>query len=141
MTLCTTGSLVEAPTPSVLSVLLARTIIATWSWSSSTSGSSPSSSASHSSPSSSSRSLFLFPLPLPLLFPFPFPLPLVGKGFFTGSAPSFLDGRLSGCFSQQSEATWPLFPQCLQRFGLGHSDCMWPGSPQLKQPLLRIGEP
>ena len=69
-------------------------------------------------------------LALALSFSFSFPLPLVGKGFFTGSAPSFFDGRLSGCFSQQSEATWPLFPQCLQRLDLGHSDCTKPGSPQ-----------
>ena len=68
-----------------------------------------------------------FPLPLPLLLLLPFPFPLEGKDFLPGSAPVllvFLDRRLSGCFSQQSEATWPLFPQCLQRFGLGHSDCI-----------------
>ena len=44
-------------------------------------------------------------------------------------------GFLSGCFSQQSFATWPFLPQWLHFLGSGQFSAKWPFFPQLKHVL------
>ena len=100
-----------------------------WSspWSSSSYSSSYSWSSCSSSPSTP-RNLFPFPLPFVFLPPFPLPLPLppglVGWALAFGLAVGFL----SGCFSQQSCAKWPSWPQWLHFLGSGQFSAKWPYS-------------